>query len=173
MPEAPARPASRAERIGTAIENALLVLLLSVMMVLAVGQIVLRIVFSSGFVWADELLKILVLWIALVASVAASRSRRHLRIDILNQFVPQRYARFPGVVVDAFAAAICGLITWHSVQYVLLTLEFGDTVLLNTPAWVAQGILPLAFALMTWRFAMHCVQGLLACFGGADRKTTA
>ena len=52
--------AGRLERWGTAAENASLVLLLGAMMLLAVGQIVLRLFFSFGFVWSDELIKLMV-----------------------------------------------------------------------------------------------------------------
>lgn len=164
---------ARLARIGTAVEDGLLVLLLAILMLLAVGQIALRIGFSSGVIWADELVKIVVLWLALVASVAASRSRRHLRIDLLNQFVPERLALLPGVIVDAFAAAVCGVIAWHSFRYLQLSAEFQETVLLDTPAWVVQGILPLAFALMTWRFALHCLSGLVSLARGPRRMPTA
>lgn len=160
--DASAVPAGRLARIGTTIENMLLVLLLGAMMLLAVGQIVLRIFFDYGLIWADELIKNIVLWVALVASVAASRSQRHLRIDILSLFVPERLARLPAVVVNAFAALVCGLIAWHSARYIGLTLEYGDTVLLDTPAWMVQGILPLAFILMTWHFFLAAVKNLIA-----------
>lgn len=149
-------------RLGSGLENILLVVLLGAMMLLAVGQIVLRIFFNSGLIWADELLKIMVLWVALVASVAASRSGRHLRIDILSHFLPVRLARVPAILVNTFAASVCGVIAWHAVRYLQLTLEFGDTVLIDTPAWVVQGILPLAFALMTWHFASAAGHNLLA-----------
>ena len=149
----------RFRQFGTSVENALLVLLLSAMMLLAVGQIVLRMFFDSGLLWADEFLKILVLWIALIASVAAARSRRHLRIDILSRYVPQRYARLPELLVDLFAAGICGLISWHSLQFILLSM--GDTVLVNIPSWVAQGIVPVAFLLMCYRFTLHFMSGVL------------
>ncbi len=154
------------ERWGTALENALLVLLLGAMILLATAQIVLRIGFDRGFIWADELLKILVLWVALIGSVATSRSRRHLRIDLLSHYLPRRYARLPVLIVDAFAAIVCGLVAWHSARYVLLTVEFGDTVLLDVPAWAVQGVLPVAFALMAYRFALHCLEELLGLLRG-------
>lgn len=154
------------ERWGTACENALLVLLLGAMILLATAQIVLRIGFDQGLIWADELLKILVLWVALVGSVATSRGRRHLRIDLLSHYVPERYARLPLLIVDAFAAVVCGFIAWHSARYVLLTVEFGDTVLVDVPAWAVQGVLPVAFALMAYRFALYGLKELLAFFGG-------
>ena len=118
-------------------------MLLGALMLLAVGQIVLRIFFNYGFIWADELVKLFVLWIALIASIAASRSNRHLRIDLLSHFVADKYARFPRIIVDAFAAAMCGLLAWHSWRYVQLTIEFEDSVLVDFPAWIAYSLLPI------------------------------
>ena len=155
---------SRLERWGTALENAILVLLLAGMMVLAVTQIALRIFFSSGFVWADELLKLMVLWIALVASIAASRSDRHLRIDILSHFVAEKYARVPRIVVEAFAAGICAVLAWQSWRYLQIEIEFGDTVLVDTPAWLAHGVMPVAFALMCYRFSLAAIGNTLSLF---------
>ena len=144
--------ADRLERWGTAAENAALVILLGSLMLLAVGQIAMRIFFSFGFIWADELIKLFVLWIALVASVAASRSDRHLRIDVLSHFVAAKYARFPRLIVDSFAAFICGVLAWQSWRYVQLTI--GETVLVDLPTWIAYGLLPLSFALMCYRFLL-------------------
>ncbi len=146
--------ADRLERWGTAAENATLVILLGSLMLLAVGQIAMRIFFSFGFIWADELIKLFVLWIALVASVAASRSDRHLRIDVLSHFVAAKYARFPRIIVDLFAGIICGVLAWQSWRYLQLTIEFEDTVLVDLPAWIAYGLLPLTFVLMCYRFLL-------------------
>ena len=137
-------------------------------MLLAVGQIVLRIFFSFGFIWADELVKLFVLWIALIASIAASRSNRHLRIDLLSHFVAEKYARIPRIVVDAFAAGMCGLLAWHSWRYVQLTIEFEDTVLTGFPAWVAYILLPACFVLMSYRFALTAVAETIKVFRPED-----
>ena len=146
--------ADRLERWGTAAENAALVILLGALMLLAVGQIAMRILFSAGFIWADELVKLLVLWIALVASIAASRSDRHLRIDVLSHFVAAKYARFPRMIVDLFAGIMCGVLAWQSWRYLQLTIEFEDTVLVDLPAWIAYALLPLSFGLMCYRFLL-------------------
>jgi len=164
VPESAPGLLRRLERWGTAAENASLVLLLAGMMVLAVGQIVLRIFFSIGFVWADELIKLMVLWIALIASVAAARGSKHLRIDVLSHFVPERFARVPRLIVDAFAAFMCGVLAWQSYLYVQLTVEFEDTVLVDVPASIAYGILPLAFALMTYRYVLIVLRELHELF---------
>ena len=164
--------ANRLERWGTALENSALVILLGALMLLAVAQIVLRVFFSFGFVWADELVKLFVLWIAFIGSMAGSRSDRHLRIDILSHFVAAKYARFPRVVVDAFAAFMCALLAWHSWRYLQLTIEFEETVLQDLPAWLAYFVLPLSFALMAYRFALSCGGSLLRIIGGSDDEAT-
>jgi len=148
--------AARLEKWGTAFESAALVILLGALMILAVGQIVMRVFFNSGFIWADELVKLFVLWIALVASIAASRSNRHLRIDLLSHFVAEKYSRFPRIIVDAFASFMCAILAWHSWRFVQTTIEFGDSVLVDFPAWIAYALLPLSFGLMSYRFALAC-----------------
>jgi len=160
----------RLERWGTAAENASIVILLGTMMILAVGQIVLRLFFSIGFVWTDELIKLIVLWIALIASVAAARSDRHLRIDVLSHFVPEKYARFPRIIVDAFAASMCAMLAWHSYLYIQLTIEFEDTVLVAFPAWIAYLVLPVSFALMAYRFLLAFAGEVMALFREPDQS---
>jgi len=165
--------AARLERWGTALESAAIIMLLGAMMVLAVGQIVMRVFFSFGFIWADELIKLFVLWIALIASIAASRSNRHLRIDILSHFVAEKYARFPRIIVEAFAAFVCGLLAWHSWRYVQLTIEFEDTLLVDFPAWIAYSLLPLSFLLMSYRFALSCGSELVRAVQKDENNRTA
>ena len=154
QPEASRGGLALLTRLGVVAENAVLVILFTGLMLLAVAQIVLRIFFDTGFIWNDELQKFIVLWITLVASIAASRSDRHLRIDIVGQFVPERFARLPRAVVDTFASGVCALLAWQSWRYLQLTREFEDTVItgLDLPAWLAYGIMPLAFAIMAYRF---------------------
>ena len=158
----------RLSRWGIAAENAALVFLFAALLVLAVTQIVMRVFFSSGFVWTDELLKLIVLWITMVASIAASRSDRHLRIDVLSHFVSERYSRWPRLVVECFAAFICAVLAWQSYRYVQLTVEFEDTVLVGVPAWIAYSILPFAFAVMAYRFSMSTIASLVKIAGKAE-----
>jgi len=158
----------RLERWGTAAENAVLVLLLTTMILMAVGQIVLRIFFSIGFVWADELISLTVLWVAIVASVAAARSDRHLRIDALSNFVAAKYARFPRIIVDGFAAGMCLFLAWHAFRYMQLLKEFEDVVLSDVPAWIAFAVIPVSFVLMSYRFLLLAGKGVIGVVADAD-----
>lgn len=131
------------------------------MIVLACGQIVLREVFETGFVWADELIKLMVLWLAMIGAVAASRDDRHIRIDVLSQVLPDSVTRLSRVLVDVFAAVVSAVVAWHAWRYLQLEIEFEDLVLIDTPAWIAHLIVPLAFALISYRFACLAAGRLL------------
>jgi TRAP-type C4-dicarboxylate transport system permease small subunit len=149
---------ARLDRIGRAAENVLLVTLLTGMILLSVGQIALREFFSTGFIWSDELLKLMVLWLAMIAAIAACRDNRHIRIDALSHLLPARLLKVSRVIVDGFAAVVCAFIAWHAFRYLRLEYQYGDTVLLETPAWLAHGIVTLAFALTAWRFLVGALR---------------
>ncbi len=144
----------RLERAGRLAENIALVALLSAMMLLAVGQIVLREVFGTGVLWADELVKLMVLWLAMVGSIAACRDNRHIRVDVFSHVMPARLVSATRVLVDSFAAVVCAVIAWQAYRYLQLEIEFEDVVLIDTPAWIAHAIVPLAFALTGYRFVI-------------------
>lgn len=124
------------------------------MMLVAVGQIVMREVFGTGFGWADELVRLMVLWLALVGSIAACRENRHIRIDALSHVMPDTAVSIIRIVVDLFAAVVCGIIAVQAWRYLQIEIEYEDTVLVNTPAWIAHAILPAAFLLISYRFSI-------------------
>lgn len=148
----------RLEKGGSFLETAVLVTLLSTMMLLAVGQIVLREIFNTGFVWADELIKLMVLWLAMVGSIAACRENRHIRIDALSHILPKLMVGVTRVLVDLFAAIICGVVAWQAWLYLQVEIEYQDTVLVNIPAWIAHSIMPAAFMLICFRFLVLVVK---------------
>ncbi len=142
----------RLDRIGRFAEDVALVSLLSGMILLAVGQIGLRELLGTGIVWADELVKLMVLWLAMIGSIAACRDNRHIRIDVFSHILPARLILAARIVVDIFAATVCAIIAWQAYRYLQLEIEFADVVLVDTPAWLAHSVVPIAFALSAYRF---------------------
>ena len=98
--------AMRADRIGRAVETLLLVLVLGTMILVAATQIVLRNFWGTGFDWADEALRIMVLWVTMLGAVAASREGRHVSIDALSRYLPSVAMPWIRILVDAFAALV-------------------------------------------------------------------
>ena len=162
----------RLDKAGTTLETVVLVSILSAMMVLAVGQIVMREGFGTGFGWADELIRLMVLWLAMVGSIAACRENRHIRIDALSHVLPDAAINVLRILVDLFASVVCAIIAVQAWRYLQVEIEYEDTVLVDTQAWIAHAIMPAAFALIAYRFLVSSLKqaGESLLFGkpGAD-----
>jgi TRAP-type C4-dicarboxylate transport system permease small subunit len=147
----------RADEVGRWCENALLVILLTGLMLLASSQILLRNVFSIGVPWADGLVRMTVLWLALLGAIAASRDRKHIAINLADRYLPARFMHPINILVDVFTAAVTAVLAWYSARFVLESREFGDTLLGTWPAWAFQIILPVGFALISYRYALRAI----------------
>lgn len=144
----------------------MLVAILSAMIVLAAGQILLRNAFGIGFIWTDELLRVMVLWLAVAGAVAASRADRHINVAVLDQYVKGPFQPWLRAVTHGFTVGVCAVVTWFSLQFVLTTREYGDVLLGGVPAWWLQFVLPLGFALITWRYSMFLIQNIIKILRG-------
>lgn len=158
----PDRPGllDRLDRAGRLLENTLLSLILILMLGVAIWQIAARNLFDSGMVWADEFLRLTVLWVALLGSIAAARDYRHLRIDLLSRFLPVSVTRWTDFVVDCVTVAICLVLAWYSYLFVAESREYEDLAFGTQPLWWFQIILPIGFALMAFRFAVWALRRL-------------
>ena len=145
------------ERMARAFESGLIMLLLSALILLASSQIVLRNVFSTTLSWGDELVRLMVLWLALVGAVAASRDARQIRIDVLSRILPASLVWVPDGLASAVTTVVCGALAWESLRFVQDSRAFEDVLLGSQPAWLFQVILPVGFSIMAWRYAVRTV----------------
>jgi TRAP-type C4-dicarboxylate transport system permease small subunit len=134
------------------LEDALLVLLLSAMILLAGGQIVLRNGFDAGLVWADPLLRVLVLWVGLVGAMAAARADRHITVDVLSRLLPEGPRRYARALTDVCTAAVCAVVAWQAGRFVVTEFQGGAIAFADVPAWLCELVLPLGFGVMGLRY---------------------
>ena len=156
----PQRWWARAEAWGRRLENALLAILFFVLLALAASQIVLRNFFSAGLPWADGLVRILVLWLALIGAIAASRDHKHIAIDVVVRSLPPFLRRLAVGVACLFTAVVSGFFAWHSGRFVRDSRDFGDVLVTDWPAWIPQLILPIGFALIASCYLLRFVSSL-------------
>lgn len=141
-------------------EEAVLALLLLAMIVLASADILMRLFTSGGLVWVQPLVKIMVLWLGLLGALLATRDNQHISIDLLSRMLGEDTKRWARSFTSLFAAIVCGVAAWHSVEFVSGSLEFQDTVNLgkqDVPAWIMQIVIPVSLGLMALRFSIHCI----------------
>jgi len=150
--------------VGRWLENALLIGLFATLLLLATSQIVLRNLFSAGLPWADGLVRVLVLWLALIGAIAASRDHKHIAIDIVARSLPPVAARAAAFGVSLFTAGVAASFAWHSWRFVADSRAFGDVLVDGWPAWPLQLILPVGFGLIAYRYVLRAARAL----SGAD-----
>jgi TRAP-type C4-dicarboxylate transport system permease small subunit len=156
----------RVDKILTRAEEALLITLLSVMVVMAFLQVVLRNLFSSGIFWADILLRHLLLWLGFLGAAIATSENRHINIDALRRFLSPNIRSFVEVLTNIFAAYICYLLAKASWTFVLGEIADHRTIFENIPSWYAQIIIPVGFGLLMVHFL---IRALLRAAGEAPK----
>jgi len=139
------------------IEGAVLIILLLTMLIMAFGQVVLRNIFSGGIVWGDILLRHLVLWIGFLGAALATSGERHINIDALTRYLPERLKRAVGTLTNIFAAFVCFLLFRASLTFINFEIANKNTVFGEVPSWYAQIIIPVGFGLLVFHFIVRAV----------------
>jgi TRAP-type C4-dicarboxylate transport system permease small subunit len=154
------------DRAGRLAENTALVVLLGTMIGVSVFQIINRQLLDGAFSlsWADELVKIIVLWLAMVGSIAAARDNKHIRIDLITHVLSGPIVAWAKVIVDLFAAAVCAVIGWNAYRLIREEMSWGDTVFTDVPLWLLHAIVPLAFVLLSYQFLVRTGKLLVGIF---------
>lgn len=143
------------------LEDALLMILLTAMIFIGGWQIFMRNVLGVSLSWADESQRLLLLWLALLGAVAASRDRRQLRIDLAARYLTGLPLRLLEAGADLLTAAVSAVIGWYSLSFVRETYGYGDMLMGTVPAWTVQIILPVAFFMIGWRHLLNAFLSLL------------
>jgi TRAP-type C4-dicarboxylate transport system permease small subunit len=98
--------------------------------------------------------------LAMLGALAAARDDKHLGIDALfHNMRPEqkRWAKFFG---QLFAAVISAFLAYYAWLFVREEWDVASTENI-IPSWLALGIVPLAFGLMSWRFGRRALRVLL------------
>ena len=135
------------------VEKFFVAVMLSVMILLAFLQIVLRNAFSSGIDWGDPLVRYLVLWVGFIGASIATKDGKHITIEVFSRWFSGRSNRYLKATSQLVSAFICGLLTFAGWTFVQNEAQMGGTTFLNIPVWIPQTIIPVTFALMTLRFS--------------------
>lgn len=142
------------------LEDALLAVLLTAMLLLAGAQIVLRNFFEVSFIWADPALRVGVLWVGMLGALAASRSGKHISIDMLSKFLRPKQQALVSALTQLFAAVVCGVIGYHGIDFVRFEYEDAGMAFARVPVWFTALVIPLGFGLLAMRFLLHAIGDL-------------
>jgi TRAP-type C4-dicarboxylate transport system permease small subunit len=141
-------------RILQKIEDGILIGLLLLMIFMAVLQIFLRNFFNSGILWGDPLIRLLVLWIGLIGSMIASRNNHHINIDVISRYLPGQIKKLTTFIISLFTAFVCAVMAYYSFIFVIMERTDGFIAFGNIPVWVCESIIPVSFAIISFRYIL-------------------
>jgi len=150
----------KADEAIAKVEQTLIITFLSFMIFVAFLQIVLRNVFSTGLDWGDSFLRNLVLWIGFIGATLATKEGKHINIDIVSRWLPSLGRSIVMLITHLFSFSVCCLLTYAALKFIRNEVQMGNRTLLNIPAWIPEMILPMTFALMTFRFGLRAFKNL-------------
>jgi TRAP-type C4-dicarboxylate transport system permease small subunit len=131
------------------------------LVLLGAVQIFLRNAFHSGLLWADPLMRHIVLWLGAMGAALASAHMRHITVDGLSRLLPAPWKPARRVVVYGATAVAAYLLAVAALRLVVDERGFGEVAFLGVRTWVLQLVLPACFGLIAYR-------SLLAIFLGRE-----
>jgi C4-dicarboxylate transporter DctM subunit len=141
-------------RLTTALaraEDTLASLALLVMVILPLLEIIYRRAFGRGIPASGPIVQHLTLWVGFLGAAIAARDGKLLALAT-GTFIPQGvWRRAADILASAFGACAALLLGYGGWQMVALEREAGSNIGGGIQTWVAQLVLPIAFALIAAR----------------------
>jgi tripartite ATP-independent transporter DctM subunit len=129
------------------------------MAVLPLLEIVLRRLFGVGIPASGPIVQHLVLWVGFLGAAIAARDGKLLALAS-GTFIPEgRWRRAADVFAAAIGAAVSTLLASGSIDLVRSEKEAATLITTGLPVWVAQLVLPVAFALIAARLVWRAGTG--------------
>lgn len=142
-------------------ETWLLIGILSVMMVVAFTQVILRNFFSTALSWGDGLTRALVLWAGFLGASLAVKEGRYINIDAISRVLDEKTKRLARVLIYLFSAFVCFLMGRASVTFVQMEKEAGSMNSMGIANWILQLVIPWVFYLLVFRFLLKMAGTLM------------
>lgn len=155
------------------LEDAVLVVLLSAMVLLVLLQIIMRDVFSTGLTGGAEATRHMVLWLAFISAGVTAREGKHIRIDIAQRVLPTGIRPIAEILTSLFTVGVCAALLYASVGFMRVDYETGSRIVFQAfqvPVWALEAVIPIGYCMILFRYALRCVY-LARMLAGKDRPT--
>jgi len=140
------------------VENLLVSLALAALVLLPLGEIVLRKLFQTGISGATAFQQHLTLLIGLLGGALAAREGRLLTLSTLMDFLKGQGQVFTRVFSSAFAAGISVFLCVAAAQLVQTEKEAGKILAYGIPLWTIQLVMPLSFGVIALRLLWRAAE---------------
>ena len=145
------------------------VLIVLLTVVLSV-QILNRYIFSTSFVWLEEIARISFVWLIYFSVASAARENSHIRVGLIDMFVSPKIVRGLTYLADALVIVFNLVIVWFGIELIISSITYGDkSPVTDIPMGFIYAVIPFCFALMIFRILGYTFRDI---FGKPDKDTT-
>lgn len=128
----------------------------------------LLVLLPNGLVWSQPMALVLTLWVGFVGASMCTYENRHLRVEAVQRFLPDKIRPAIGFLSGLLTTFVCFALVWVSLRYVRFNYqEYVSTegqgglfTGMDVPKYLGFSALPVAFGFMTIRFFVKALQAL-------------
>jgi TRAP-type transport system small permease protein len=144
----------KANHVLIIFEKALVILIFFALVSLIFLNILSRNFFHLSFQKILEIAPALVLWLALIGSTLALNEGRHIKLELLLRFTPEKLRRVANILTNGFGLVVMGILLWASFGFVKNEVEiFGNL------GWFSV-VFPLFFTIAFFRYVLRMTRKL-------------
>ncbi len=134
-------------------------LALLVMVVLPLAEIVWRKAAGRGIPGSGPIVQHLTLWVGFLGAAIAARDGKLLALAT-GTFIPQgAWRRAANILATGVGACASVVLAWGGWQMASIERDAGTNIGAGIPTWIAQIVLPIAFAVIALRLVWSCRPG--------------
>jgi TRAP-type transport system small permease protein len=135
---------------------------LMVLMSLAtLSNVIGRYCFNSPIPWAEEFARYMFIWVVFFGAVVCTKQKRHIVIDVLVAYTPQRMQSVCRLVVDLSVLGLMVILVYYG--SILMVSATSATSTLGVPRSVVYSVVPVSALLIFG----HTLRDLHRDVGGA------
>jgi len=135
-------------------------IILIVFVISSALQVVMRCVFNNPLSWPEELSSVLLVGLVFIGATAISKGHNHVRVEILEDVVSEKFIRWLHVLYDIVIIVYLGFIVvggWELFQ----RLQYSRTPALRLPVKWVTVVVPITSGIMVIYYVKHIVREIL------------
>lgn len=111
-----------------------------------------RYVLNLGFVWSDELGRVIFVWIVFLGMAIGLRHRAHIGIELALNLIPRAWLKWAYLLQDSLILAFAVAMTWFSIEAVRFASMQRLPALQISIAWLYGAVLVTGVLMILYAF---------------------
>jgi len=172
------RKINRAIYVYDHMEEIILVAMLTMIVVVAFLQVIMRYVFNNSLSWAEEFGRFFFVWLTWIGISIGAKRGQHIRIEFLVNKMPFRVAQVMNLISDLMVFMVCIVTIYYGAYLAQAFSGLKFVSIQMSQAW-GYAALPTGCTLMilrslpsTWQSIKNLIKGpnILTAEEGGDQK---